>query len=90
MVSLSTQLQIEIGNEPELPPTLLFDYPRISDLAGFLVETMDEDSRAVHTAGTTQPTTGTPAAPHFRSPIRSDIEQMSEEEALVELMKELE
>ena len=90
MVSLSTQLQIEIGREPELPPTLLFDYPRISDLAGFLVETMDEDSRAVHTAGTTQPTTGTPAAPHFRSPIRSDIEQMSEEEALVELMKELE
>ena len=90
MVSLSTQLQIEIGREPELPPTLLFDYPRISDLAGFLVETIDSNHRAAHPSGTTQPTTGTPAAPHFRSPIRSDIEQMSEEEALVELMKELE
>ena len=90
MVSLSTQLQIEIGREPELPPTLLFDYPRISDLAGFLVGTIDSDHRAAHPSGTTQPTTGTPASPHIRSPIRSDIEQMSEEEALVELMKELE
>ena len=90
MVSLSTQLQIEIGREPELPPTLLFDYPRISDLAGFLVETIDSDHRAAHPSDTTQPTTGTPASPHIRSPIRSDIEQMSEEEALVELMKELE
>ena len=89
MVSLSTQLQIEIGSEPELPPTLLFDYPRISDLAGFLVETIHEDHHAAHAAGMTQPTTNT-LAPHIKSPIRSDIEQMSEEEALVELMKELE
>ena len=90
MVSLSTQLQIEVGNEPELPPTLLFDYPRISDLAGFLVERLNENSPAPHATDTTHPASSTLPSPHLRSVLRVDIEEMSEEQALVELMKELE
>jgi len=90
MVSLSTQLQIEVGSEPELPPTLLFDYPRISDLAGFLVERLNENSPAPHATDTTHPASSTLPSPHLRSVLRVDIEEMSEEQALVELMKELE
>lgn len=88
MVSLSTQLQIEVGREPELPPTLLFDYPRVSDLAGFLVETMNDEHQPA--VATSPPQSATPSSPYIKLGIRSDVEMMSEEEALAELMKELE
>ena len=45
MVELSAQVQIEVGNRRELPPTLLFDHPRISDLAKFLLDCLSNDGQ---------------------------------------------
>ena len=88
IVELSAQLQVEVGPQVTLPPTLLFDYPRLVDLAGFLVETIAGDSQA-RTAGA-----GTAAPPgnslSHEKQLRSEVERLSEEQALAELIKELE
>ena len=42
MVSLSAQLQVEVGQATELPPTLLFDHPRIDELATLIVAIIEE------------------------------------------------
>ena len=77
IVDLVTRLQIESGNETELPATLIFDYPRISDLAAFLCELLTKS----------KPEQTRPESP--KNDLRSEIEQMSEEQALQELLKEL-
>ena len=84
IVELSAQLQVEVGPEHVLPPTLLFDYPQIRDLAEFLVEILGEP--------TGKPVANDNQTDQLRSEadgLRSEIESMSEEEALAELMKEL-
>lgn len=86
IVELSAQLQLEIGAGQNLPPTLLFDYPRIIDLADFLVEAMSEEKMAP--ANAPNPV-GESDAVQGRNDLLSKVEQMSEEEALAELMKEL-
>ena len=45
MVSLSAQLQVEVGSQPELPPTLLFDHPRIGDLVSFLIAALENETK---------------------------------------------
>lgn len=84
IVELSNQIQVELGTEHQIPATLVFDYPRIADLSEFLLKAMfptEESSRKV------EPETDSPRS----SPqLRNEIESMSDEEALAELMKELE
>ena len=99
MVSLSSQLQVEVGLTPELPPTLLFDHPRMSDLATFIVEVIDgvndktigEPSPNAASMAV-PPTSLNPNPPSDRnqlSHLRNEVEQLSEADALAELMKEL-
>ncbi|MDB2687588.1 AMP-binding protein [Mariniblastus sp.] len=99
MVSLSSQLQVEVGLTPELPPTLLFDHPRMSDLAAFIVEVIDGVNdktigKPSHNAASmaVPPTSLNPNPPSDRnqlSHLRNEVEQLSEADALAELMKEL-
>ena len=44
LVELSTQIQVELGPEHPLPATLVFDYPRLCDLAGFLVQALSDSA----------------------------------------------
>jgi long-chain acyl-CoA synthetase len=84
IVEVSNQLQAELGPDQEIRATLVFDYPRISDLAGFLLSAImseEETSREV--------TTKQSSTTDKDSDLRSEIESMSEDEALAELMREL-
>ncbi len=86
IVGMSAQLQVETGSA--LPATLLFDYPRLSDLAGYLLATIDPsdpDSGSHDRTADSIVETATVKA----TSIRQTVENMSEDEALDELMKEL-
>lgn len=96
IVDLSAQLQVEVGPDHSLPPTLLFDYPRVCDLAEFLVVTIQGETLPENSAD--QRISTAPSEPSEQNrqsdqlqpdSLRSDIEQLSEEEALAQLMKEL-
>ena len=99
MVSLSAQLQVEVGQATELPPTLLFDHPRVDELATLIVAIIEEVDQQKTPAPTSDPNSnsGLPAnqnpnqtpEPDQLFQLRDEIEQMSEADALVELMKEL-
>ena len=84
VVEMSSQIQVELGAETEVPATLVFDYPRISDLAEFLLTAIVTD----------QPQTQAPHkqvdGPKINLTTRNEIAAMSEEQALEALMKELE
>lgn len=82
MVTFATQIQAELGSELELPATLVFDYPRIKDLAVYLLG-------ALGLGAEVSPSPAPETAP-AASASESDIEAMSEEEALEALRKELE
>lgn len=97
IVELRDSLQRELGSGDDLPATLVFDYPRIGDLADYLLE------RLAAVGESTSSVEGAPgddgagnshelsAVPSGSSPtgLQSSIESLSEEEALQELMKEL-
>ena len=99
MVSLSAQLQVEVGQATDLPPTLLFDHPRIDELATLIVAIIEEVDQQKIPAPTSDPhsNSGLPAnqnsnqtpEPDQLFQLRDEIEQMSEADALAELMKEL-
>jgi len=82
IVEMGNQLQAELGPEHDIPPTLLFDYPRICDVSEYLVSALfpDDSNKMSQTTGSTSPSLTQ----------RATIEAMSEEQALEELMKELE
>ena len=86
MVSLSAQLQVEVGPQPELPPTLLFDHPRIGDLVSFLIAALENETKTPPQES--ESAVATPEA-NVLADLRSEIEQMSEQDALAQLMKEL-
>jgi long-chain acyl-CoA synthetase len=86
IVELAGQLQLEVGDQHEFPATLVFDHPRICELAEYLVATLTDDAAAV--TPTSPVTVGEPAQPDT-SP-RQPIESMSEAEAAAELLRELE
>ncbi|MDF1811402.1 MAG: AMP-binding protein [Verrucomicrobiales bacterium] len=73
MVTFATNLQNDLGGDLELPATLVFDYPRIKDLSGYLLNAL-----------------GLGDAPPAAASDDKDINEMSEEEALLALQKELE
>ena len=85
VVEMSSQVQVEVGAETEIPATLVFDYPRISDLAEFLLTTIVNDKDQTHSEAAKNET-----ADLDTTISRDEISTMSEEQALEELMKELE
>ena len=87
IVELAAQLQTEVGDRAELPATLIFDYPRISDMSQFLVQLLLPGSTEKDANERATPATKKPNAESID--LRSNIEGMSEEQALQELMKEL-
>jgi len=76
LVELTARLQAEVGPQPPLPATLAFDYPRVGELAEFLVQLL--------ASPTTLPTGS--AAPSAEA----SVEAMSEAEAEAALLRELE
>ncbi len=91
IVEMSSQIQAEVGATIDIPATLVFDYPRVVDLAEFLVQTFAatgqqsplERSNGSHALSTS---TYTPTS----AALRAQVVAMSEDEAFDELMRELE
>lgn len=85
IVELSGQVGLETGLGDQLPPTLVFDYPTIGELAVFLLQQIcPEENRS--------PTPSIPTEQEVtdvRSVLRLEIEKMTEEEVLQELLKEV-
>jgi len=88
IVEISAQIQAEIGDAAHVSPTLVFDYPRIGDLAGFLLMTF-ETAKADQQAAIGQASVNGSYEIQRSSALRQEIEKMSEEEALNALMQEL-
>jgi hypothetical protein len=90
LVELSQRIQREI--EQEVPPTLVFDYPRISDLAEFLVDAISPAEVDMPNS-TARPIPKSTAPQHLSttpSQLHQQVASMSEDEALEQLMRELE
>lgn len=81
IVEISNQIQVELGPQHEIPSTLVFDYPRICDLADYLVTVLFSSESIVKK-------TALPELPETN--LRNEVESLSEDEAFAELMKELE
>ena len=80
LVELSHRLQVEVGDAADISATVIFDYPTIDELSGFLIECFFDNAE--------QPV---PAA--LESEIRvveNDVASMSQEQVLNALLKELE
>lgn len=84
MVSLSKRLQEELGPDLELPATLVFDYPRIGDLARYLIGAL-----GLGEGGERKTARENANPPATASTDEKSIEDMSEQEAMEALMKEL-
>lgn len=83
IVEMSNQIQVELGDAHDVPATLVFDHPRICDLGEFLLKTLspeDAEAEAESKPHTTPVTVD----------LKQEVEQMSDDEALIALMKELE
>ena len=87
IVELTAQLQIEVGDRMELPATLIFDHPRISEMSQFLVQQLVAETNPVLKSRITKPVRTSETEPEQ---LRASIESMSEEQALAELVRELE
>jgi long-chain acyl-CoA synthetase len=79
MITLSTRLQDQLGPNLDLPATLVFDYPRIGDLVSYLIGVLGLGAEKPEPAAPSE----TKAAPS------KSIDEMSEEEAMQALLKEL-
>ena len=83
MVEISNQIQVEVGPDVPVAATLVFDQPRIGDLGEYLLATIvPEEQPAVDESAATS---GGPSV----IPLQDEVAALSEEEALAELMKEL-
>jgi long-chain acyl-CoA synthetase len=89
IVEISNQLQAEFGPGYEIPATLVFDHPRICDLAEFLVQTLLPVSNAENGDVLLSEKDSPEERTTEPKGMRSEIESMSEEDALRELMREL-
>jgi acyl carrier protein len=89
IVEMSSRIQAEVGSRCEIPATLLFDCPRICDLAEFLIQTYEAHEKpSAQTNSAARQVVSKPS--HDFAAIRKKIDAMSEDEALDELMRELE
>ena len=85
IVEMSAELQKELGENTELPATLIFDHPRICDMAEFLVGEIDTTNAAA-----SDPTLEkTAERKTLQNDLKTQISQLSEEQALKELLNEL-
>lgn len=89
IVEMSSQLQAEVGDSAEISATLIFDYPRVCDLAEFLVATF-ESANSVEPASTADSADSPSPASTDLSELRREVDALTEAEALDELMRELE
>lgn len=83
MVNLATRLQHQLGPELDLPATLVFDYPRIADLAQYLLEALEFQPVAKKKDQPESSVSGKSA------PTSKPVEEMSDDEAMAALMEEL-
>lgn len=88
IIEMSSRIQAEVGSRCDLPVTLLFDCPRICDLAEFLIQTYEahEEPSAQFNNAARQAVS---APAHDFGKMRQEINAMSEDEALEALMREL-
>jgi acyl carrier protein len=85
IVEMSSQLQSEFDPELQVSTTLVFDHPRICDLADFLVTSLVPKPAATATKMAGETVLSNPAS----SRVLDDIERLSEDETLEQLMKEI-
>lgn len=83
MINLATRLQHQLGPELDLPATIVFDYPRIADLATYLLDALEFQPVAKKKD---QPEVSQPSS---QSAAPSSVEEMTDEEAMKALMEEL-
>ncbi|MCR9201568.1 MAG: AMP-binding protein [Planctomycetaceae bacterium] len=90
LVEISNQIQVEVGPDVTVAATLVFDQPRISDLGEYLLATiLPEDSAAENrSSGGPQNASGDRRVADTET-LQRQVAELSEEEALAELMKEL-
>jgi len=92
VVDLRDRLQQQVGSQVELVATLVFEYPRVSELANYLLETLALDGSLAATNEAASP----PAKPAAASVcgmthqnLQQQIEAMSDEQAEAALWREL-
>lgn len=90
VVEMSGQIQREVGPEREIPSTLVFDHPRICDLGEFLLQTILPSEETIVPQPNSSSTNESGTKPDSGSSLETEIAQLSEEQALKELIKELE
>ena len=97
LVELSHQLLAEVGAAADISAASVFDYPRVIDLAAFLVSTIQEtDDAQVEVAAGPHAAKFNTAQANIERGISAvdrcaiEIAEMSEQEVLDELMRELE
>lgn len=86
IVELSHRIRAELGPGHDIPATLVFDYPRITDLGEFLVAALrpPNDGGLDASLDSVRQEVGT-----AHEDVRQQVAAMSEDEALEELLKEL-
>jgi len=88
LVEISNQIQVEVGPDVPVAATLVFDQPRISDLGEYLLATiLPEDG----VSEDHPPAVGGDVAERTadNETLHQQVAELSEEQALAELMKEL-
>ena len=98
-MELSRQVQAEIGNDQQVSATLVFDYPRICDLAVYLVDVLSDRRPEAQDDSAKQPSPeGAETLQTTRTPDQNldssstsehEVASLSEEEALEALLREL-
>lgn len=88
LVELGSELQIALRSETPLPASLLFDYPTVGDLAVYLLECATDPSP--RDIGDNDRKPAATATSQSKTDLVSEVEKLSEDEALDQLMKELE
>lgn len=79
LVELSHQLQLEVGDDVDISATVIFDYPTIGELSGFLIDCLFDESKQ---SARPQPQNGAEV-------LENEIASMSQEEVLEALLQEL-
>lgn len=88
MVDLSNRLQQQMGPEISLPATLVFEYPRLFDLASHLLSlTKIQPAQSIACDGMKAKEIAKPKQPNQN--LKTEIETMTDAEAEAELIREL-